>query len=156
MNVGYVSNDVGTTGSVCDVINRLVIMSDKIKWRVLINVASALTVVHAASENVNCLHMYSTNGFLRVCNSADFIWSSLSDPMLAKHESVAYTEKCATKLYLCAEINWRGMPHENQKRGFFLYDDIKTECDSFLCSPYLSCSVANNTALCIIFIYFVS
>jgi hypothetical protein len=119
MNVGFVSNDVGSTGNVCDVINRLDIMSDKINWRLLINVASALIVLHAAPENVNCLHMCSTNGFLCVCNSAVFIWSPLSDSMLAKHEFVAYTEKCATKLYLYAEINWRGMPRENQKQFFF-------------------------------------
>jgi hypothetical protein len=119
MNVGYVSNDVGSTGNVCDVINRLDIMSDKINWRVLINVAAALTVVHAASENANCLHMYSTIGLLCVCNSADFIWSSLSDSMLAKHEFVACTEKCATRLYLYAENNWRGMPHENQRLFLF-------------------------------------
>ena len=82
-------------------------------------VAAALTVVHPASGNVNCLHMYSTIGFLCFRNSADFIWSSLSDSMLAKYEFVAYTEKCATNLYLCAENNWRGMPHENQKQSFF-------------------------------------
>lgn len=31
------------TGNVCDVINRLDIMSDKINWRVLIYVTAALT-----------------------------------------------------------------------------------------------------------------
>jgi hypothetical protein len=120
-------------------------------------VAAALTVVHAASENVNCLHMYSTMGFVCDCNSADFILSPLSDSMLAKHEFVAYTENCATTLYLCAENNWRGMPHENQKTVFFfLYGDIKAEYDCFQCSPYLSYSVADSTSLCITFVYFVS
>ena len=66
----------------------------------------------------NCLHMYSTIRFLCACNPADFIWSSLSDSMLAKHEFVAYTEKYGTNLNLCAE-NWRGMPHENQHQFFF-------------------------------------
>jgi hypothetical protein len=73
-------------------------MSDKIKWKVVINVATTLIVVHVASENVNCLHVYNSIGFLCVCNSADFIWSSLSDSILAKHEFVAYTAKCAAKL----------------------------------------------------------
>lgn len=41
-------------------INRLDIMSDKTNWGVLINLAAALTVVHADSVNVNCLHMYCT------------------------------------------------------------------------------------------------
>ena len=35
MNVGYFSNDVGSTGNVFDVINRPDIMSDKINRRVL-------------------------------------------------------------------------------------------------------------------------
>jgi len=45
---GSVVNEVGAeflyfTGNVCDVINRLDIMSDKINWRVLIYVTAALT-----------------------------------------------------------------------------------------------------------------
>jgi len=83
-------------------------------------------------------------------------FKGLSDSIFAKHEFVAYTAKCATKLYLYAENNWSGMPRENQQQFFFLYDDIKTEYDCFLCSPYLSYSVENNTALCITFMYFVS
>ena len=72
--------------------------------------------------------------------------------MLTKHEFVANTEKCGTRLYLCAENATR----KPTTVVFFLYNDIKTGYDSFLCSPYLSYSVANNTALCITFIQGVS
>ena len=53
------------------------------------------------------------------CNSADFILSPLSDSMLAKHEFVAYTEKCAIKLYCTCVLKITGVECRTKTKNSF-------------------------------------